>query len=223
MTNNLERASLPTGVPTRARLEELYKPSAEEFSLVNVPKIKYFMVDGEGDPHSEPGAKTIEWLFASVYPIKRIAKERLGKHFVEPPLEALWWADNVADFIAGNKAKLKWRMMIPAPRWATKPMFAKAVAETAKRLGKAPKTLRLESYDEGQCVQIMYVGPPAKENATLVRLHRKFLPTQELVPNGPHHEIYLTDSRRTAPRKSKIVLRQPVRSTRRTQSKGSRG
>jgi hypothetical protein len=170
------------------------------------------MVDGEGSPDDAPFKDAIQWLFAAVYPIKRIAKERMGPNFVEAPLEGLWWADDMADFAAGKKNKLKWRMMIPAPDWADGAMFAEAVAEAAKRRGQPPASLRIDSYDEGRSVQIMYVGDYKREAANIAcRLHTKYLPSHNLVPNGPHHEIYLNDPSRTAPEKHKTVVRQPVR------------
>ncbi len=72
----------------RRRLEELYLPSADEFVLVDVPDLQFVMIDGEGDPAGEAFAQASRWLFAVIYPIKRIAKDRMGKSFVEPPLEA---------------------------------------------------------------------------------------------------------------------------------------
>lgn len=215
-----DSTGLPAGIGSRKQLEELYLPPADEFVLVDVPRMKYFMVDGEGSPHDGPHAERLQWLFAAVHPIKRAAKERMGRNFIEPPLEGLWWADDMADFVAGNKEELKWRMMIPAPGWASQRLFSRAVAEAAQRLGAAPESLRLAGLREGRCVQIMHVGPPEQEVAKLVRLHREFLPSHGLVPNGLHHEIYLTDPRRTAPGRMKTVLRQPVR---RLARRGARG
>jgi hypothetical protein len=83
----------------RRRLEELYLPSADEFVLVDVPDLQFVMIDGEGDPGGEAFAEASRWLFAVIYPIKRVAKERMGKRFVEPPLEGLWWADDINDFM----------------------------------------------------------------------------------------------------------------------------
>ena len=82
--------------------------------------------------------------------------------------------------------------------------------QAEQKRGKAPKSLRLDSYHEGESVQIMYVGPNEGEIPTIERLHRE-LSARGLVPNGPHHEIYLNDPRRTAPKRRKTVLRQPVR------------
>ena len=199
---------------SRTQLKKLYLPPTDDFVTVEVPRMKFIMVDGEGNPKGERHAQAMRWLFAAVYPIRRIAKERMGRNFVEPPVEGLWWADDMADFGTHKMDKLKWRMMIPAtPEWITDDLFAKAVVEAAKKLGKAapPKSLRLDSYDEGLSVQIMHVGPPAEQCETMTRLHKEYLPAHKLIPNGPHHEIYLTDPRRVAPEKMKTVLRQPVR------------
>ncbi len=197
---------------SREQLKELYLPPTDDFVFLDVPKMKLFMVDGEGSPDDKPFQEAVRWLWAAVHPIRRVAKERMGKNFVEPPLEGLWWADDMADFVAGRKDKLKWRMMVPTADWVHEDMLAEAVAEAAKKLGEAPTSLRLHHLDEGRSVQIMHVGPYEKEAATLARrLHEEFLPAHELVPNGCHHEIYLTDPRRTAPEKMKTVLRLPVR------------
>jgi hypothetical protein len=197
---------------SRKQLEELYLPPTDDFVIVDVPKMRFLMVDGEGNPEGEPFISSLRWLFAVLHPIKLVGKERMGRHFVEPPLEGLWWADDMADLVAGNKDKLKWRLMIPAtPEWLTLELFADSVSQAAKRLGRAPRSLRLDSLDEGRSVQIMFVGPPAEQRETMTRLHGEYLPAHNLACNGPHHEIYLTDPQRVAPKKQKTVLRQPVR------------
>jgi len=196
---------------TRAQLERLYLPSAADFSVVDVPPMDFFMIDGEGSLHVGLGEEALEWLFAAVHPIKRLARQRMGKDFVEPPLEGLWWGEDAEDFAPANRDRLRWTMMIPAPHWADDGMLRDAVEEASERLGEAPTTLRLDRYDEGRSVQIMHVGHHDVSCATLERLHREFLPANDLVPDGPHHEIYLNDPRRTAPEKRKTVLRQPVR------------
>jgi hypothetical protein len=194
----------------RQRLEELYLPPTDRFVLVDVPNLQFLMVDGEGDPGGQAFALSSRWLWAVVYPLKRIAKERMGKNFVEPPLECLWWADDIRDFIDGKRDKLKWRQMIVTADWVDSEMFEGALAAASERLGEAPATLKLDRFVEGTSVQIMHVGPNHEEVATLHRLHREYLPEHQLVPNGHHHEIYLTDPSRVAPEKWRTVLRQPV-------------
>lgn len=198
---------------SRQQIEELYLPPADRFVEIDVPKMKFLMVDGSGSPDQEPFAQAMAWLFAVAHPIRRVAKARMGKHFVEPPLEALWWADDPADFVEGRKDRLKWRLMISAtPDWITKGLFASAVTEATKRLGTPPKSLRLDRYAEGRSIQTMHVGPPTGIRKTMKRLHERYLPAHKLTCSGPHHEIYLTDVRRVAPTRQKTVLRQPVSS-----------
>jgi hypothetical protein len=195
----------------RRRLEELYLPSADDFALVDVPDLQFVMIDGEGDHDSEAFAQAMRWLLAVIHPIKRTAKERMGKRFVEAPLEVLWWADDMRDFIAGNRGKFKWRLMIVTADWVDEEMFADAVAKAWQRLGQPPSSLRLERFAEGTSVQIMHIGPESAAVPTMARLHNEFLPEHNLIADGYHHEIYLTDPNRTAPEKLKTVLRQPVR------------
>ncbi len=91
-------------------------------------------------------------------------------------------------------------------------MFEQAVATASERLGEVPGDLRLERFHEGRCVQIMHIGDYSMEAATLARrLHHEFLPQNGLVPNGLHHEIYLSGPNRVAAAKQRTVLRQPVR------------
>ena len=115
---------------SREQLEELYLPPADAFVTVNVPRMKFIMIDGAGNPEGEPFQRALQWLFAVLHPIKLVAKERMGRHYIEPPLEGLWWADDIADFVAGKKNKLKWRLMIPAtPDWIDEEMVADAIAQ----------------------------------------------------------------------------------------------
>src|SRR5262245_20710735 len=142
---------LPAGI-SRARLRELCLPTSEDFVSVDVPEMRFVMVDGEGSPDEEPYRHAVEWLFAAIYPLKRIAKERMGKDFVEPPLEGLWWADDVRDLVAGSRDRLKWRAMIVTADWVDEELFGQAVATAGERLGQPPDTLRLERFDEGRSV-----------------------------------------------------------------------
>jgi hypothetical protein len=196
---------------SKERLKELYLPTTDDFVFVDVPELQFAMVNGEGDPDDMPFRHAVKWLFSAIYPIKRIAKERMGKDFVEPPLEGLWWADDPNDLVAGRRDRLKWRLMVVTADWVSEEMFEEAVATASGRLGEVPDTLRLERYDEGRCVQIMYIGDYRTDAASIARrLHHEFLPQHDLRPNGHHHEIYLSDPSRVAPDKMRTVVRQPV-------------
>jgi len=193
-----------------ARLKELYLPPKHQFTMVDVPEIRYAAIDGKGDPGNGESAEAAKWLYSVVHLVKPFVKERMGKNFVEPPLEYLFWADNETDFIEGNKDRWNWRAMIVFIDWITQEHFEEAVDKVKQKLGPAPETLRLKKLHEGKCVQIMHVGDYKEVSGRCDELYNQFMPENKLKPNGCYHEIYLNDPSRTAPNKRKIVIRQPV-------------
>ena len=192
-------------------LKTLYSPSAKNFAIVEVPQMQFVMIDGQGAPGGEAYAGAIPWLYSTLYTIKFTAKKAMQKDFVVPPLEGLWWADDMADYISGNKDNWKWRMMIATPDWVDNEMYSQAVEKSQKKLGDVPPSLQLAHFEEGKCVQILHIGSYSDEAPTIAKMHHEFMPEHNLVYNGHHHEIYLNDPRRTAPEKLKTILRQPVR------------
>ncbi len=191
---------------------ELYNPPARDFVAIEVPVLQSVMVDGEGNPNVSPAYKSaLEWLYPTSYAMKFAAKASLGKDYVVPPLEGLWWADDPAAFTARRKAEWKWTMMIMLPDFIFPEMFDQAVARAGKKLGEKPPSLRLEPYAEGACLQTLHVGSYDDETPVLARLHDEIMPGRGLTFNGHHHEIYLSDPRRVAPEKLRTILRQPVR------------
>ncbi|HOU12965.1 MAG TPA: GyrI-like domain-containing protein [Anaerolineae bacterium] len=200
-------------VDFKKTLQHLYNPSSREFSVVEVPEMQFLMVDGHGDPNTEPAyQEAMEALYGVAYKLKFMSKQQLEKDYTVPPLEGLWWAADMETFtIKRDKSTWDWTMMIMQPEWITPEMFAQAVAEVQKSKAlPALSKMRLERYAEGLSLQIMHIGSYDDEAPTLERLHREFIPQNGYVEAGKHHEIYLGDPRKTAPEKLKTVLRQPV-------------
>ncbi|MCG8467717.1 MAG: GyrI-like domain-containing protein [Gemmatimonadetes bacterium] len=195
---------------TRSELEALYLPPAGELVVVDVPDMPFLMIDGDGSPDADPFQRALRWLFRVVHPIRREARARMGGHFVEPPLQGLWWAEDVADLVAGKKDEMRWRLMIPVPEWVTDDLFTEAIRDVAAKHGDLPEDLRLERYHEGESIQILHVGPD-EEISDVARGLYEHLHERGLAPSGPHHQIYLTDPARTPPAKRRTLLRQPVR------------
>lgn len=191
----------------RKALGPLYAPPV----AVEVPLMRFVKVDGVGDPNTAPAyRRAVEWLYSTSYAMK-FAARALGQDYVVPPLEGLWWADDPGSFLTRAKGEWRWTMMIMVPDAVTPAMFRDAVAKTAGKLGEAPPSLRLEPYAEGLSLQILHVGSYDDEGPVLARLHNEVMPERGFAFNGPHHEIYLNDPRRTAPSRLKTILRQPVR------------
>lgn len=192
------------------RLSELYLPPEKEFTLIDVPEIRFAVIDGTGNPEGDACAEAMKWIYSVVHIVKPLVKERMGKNFVEPPPEFLFWADDEKDFEEGNKDNWKWRVMVVFADIITQEEFEEAVAKVERKRGTAPESLRLEALHEGKSVQIMHVGDYNEVGAVCEKLYNEYLPDNNLIPNGYYHEIYLNDPRRTAPKKRKIVIRQPV-------------
>jgi hypothetical protein len=143
-----------------------------------------------------------------------LSKKQIEKDYVVPPLEGLWWAEDMETFTSErDKSQWDWRMMIMTPDWINSAVFAEALESVRKSKNPASLTkVRLERYREGRSVQIMHLGSYDDEGPTIIELHQEFLPQNGYRENGKHHEIYLGDPRRVAPEKLKTVLRQPVAS-----------
>jgi DNA-binding PadR family transcriptional regulator len=192
--------------------KELYAPSAKDFAVVDVPEMHYLAVDGRGDPNTAAAyTEAVEALYGVAYTLK-FASKALGRDFVVAPMEGLWRAEDPAAFLERRKDDWEWTMLISRPDWITEDMLAAAVDRVAQRRPSAAlEGLRTLTLNEGRCVQILHIGSYDDETPTLERLHREYLPEQGLTFNGDHHEIYLSDARRTAPAKLRTILRQPVK------------
>ena len=198
----------------KKEFRHLYAPSKSEFSLLEVPPMRFLMIDGCGDPNTAPAyQEAVQALFSVAYTLKFMSKNDLGRDYVVPPLEGLWWATDMQAFTSKrDKSQWLWTMMIMVPDWIPDEVVAQAqvAAGKKKELPALPK-MRCECYDEGLAVQILHIGSYDEEGPVLEQMHTEFLPANNLAFNGKHHEIYLSDPRRVAPNKLKTVLRQPVR------------
>lgn len=192
--------------------KELFQAPIGAFKTIEVPAMQFVMIDGQGDPNTARAFKdAVEWLYSVSYGMKFAAKAALGKDYVVPPLEGLWWADDPESFVARRKAEWRWTMMIMAPDFIDRGFFEAAVRKAAGKLGPAPASLRLEPYAEGLSLQTLHIGSYDDEGPILAKLYHEVMPAQGLTRNGHHHEIYLSDARRTEPAKLRTLLRQPVR------------
>jgi len=198
-----------TKVDFKKELKHLYQPAKKDFEVVDVPAMQFLMLDGMGDPNTAPEyQQALEALYAVAYKLKFASKKQMDKDYVVPPLEGLWWAEDMDAFTSmRDKNQWSWTMMIMTA------LFQQTLGVV--REGKQPPValdkVRLESYHEGLCAQILHIGSYDDEAPTLARLHREWMPARGYAFNGKHHEIYLSDPRRVAPEKLKTVLRQPIR------------
>ena len=190
----------------------LYQPSAKAVTEVDVPLLTYLMVDGEGDPNTSVAfQEAVEALYSLSYTLKFSLKK--SPHPVDygvMPLEGLWWADNPQVFHQLDKSSWKWTAMILQPEFISRTQVKAAFDEVRKKKNPAAlDRVHLETLEEGACAQIFYFGPFSEEGPTIQRIH-EFIHGAGKELRGKHHEIYLSDPRRTAPEKLKTILRQPM-------------
>ena len=137
--------------------------------------------------------------------------EDLGRKHTVGPLEGLWWADDLRVFTYRDLDSWHWQMMIAQPDWVTDDVVAAGtkLALDKKDLREADR-ITFDTFTEGTSVQVLHVGPYDDEGPTIARMHDDFIPAHGYAPRGSHHEIYLSDARRTAPERLRTILRQPV-------------
>lgn len=189
----------------------LFTAPLNRFVPVNVPRIRYLMVDGHGDPNTAPAyRRAVESLYATAYTLKFASKSD-GRDFVVMPLEGLWSAPDPQSFIARRKDEWDWTLMIMMPDYVSQDAFGSARIRAREKLGTLPASLRLGSMEEGLCLQALHIGSYNDEGPLLATLHEEVMPAGGYAFAGPHHEIYLGDPRKTPAVRLKTVIRQPVR------------
>lgn len=201
-----------TKIDFKKELKELYRPSAKKIVTIDVPEMNFIMIDGKGDPNNSAEYQdAVEALFSVSYTLKFMIKRgEIEIDYGVMPLEGLWWADDMSSFVDGKKDDWKWTSMIMQPEFVTKAMFQEASEQVIKKKGlKAVPKLRFDSYKEGVCAQVLHIGPFSEEGPTIQKLH-EYIEEKGFRNSGKHHEIYLSDFRRTAPEKLKTVIRQPM-------------
>ncbi len=200
----------------RKQWKHLYQPSAREIEVVDVPELSFLMVDGRIEKHRSPSdspsfIEAVQALFAASYTLKFHSKLRKRDAIDYPvmALEALWWVED-GHFEISKPDNWSWRAMMMQPDHITSEMLAEALLKLhEKRPSPGLDRLRLERFGEGLCLQTMHLGPYSEEPATVERL-RTFAEENGYAFANRHHEIYLSDPRRTAPAKMKTVLRHGV-------------
>ncbi len=197
----------------------LYAPKAEP-ALIDVPPMRFFMIDGVGNPNEEGGAyqQAVGLLYALSYTVKMSVKGSYTPDgyfdYSVAPLEGLWsMADGSAGVDYDRKSQFAWTSMIRQPDFVTDEVFEWAAAEVRRKKKLDASAARLATYAEGLCVQCLHTGPYSEEPATLARMEA-FITANGLsvdIPARRHHELYIQDPTRTDPAKLKTILREPVR------------
>lgn len=200
-----------------AKIYTSYYTAKTTPELVEFAKATYLSIRGKGDPSEKPFAARIETLYPVAYTLKFLCKAR-GKDFVVPKLEGQWWYDerkypgrDITKAVEIPRSEWEYRLLIRLPDFITRNDFDEALAQAIikKKLPLAGDVAFFE-MEEGRCVQMLHVGPFSTEIESL-KVIDAFSRAHNLVRNGLHHEIYLSDFRKTPPEKLRTILRELVK------------
>ncbi|MCI7595147.1 MAG: GyrI-like domain-containing protein [Lachnospiraceae bacterium] len=199
--------------------KEFYIPQNKP-SIVEVPPMNYIAVRGKGNPNAEDSEykQSIGLLYGIAFTI-RMSKR--GNHqidgyfdYVVPPLEGLWWQNNVKGIDYSRKEDFNFISIIRLPDFVAKEDFDWAIEEAGKKKKEDFSKVEFFTYDEGLCVQCMHIGSYDDEPATVEMMHDFMIAEGydlDITDKRFHHEIYLSDARRVAPERLKTVIRHPVK------------
>lgn len=198
--------------------KEFYLPSKKP-GIINIPEMNYIAVRGKGDPNEPDGEykAAMSLLYGIAFTIKMSYKggHKIDGYFsyVVPPLEGLWWQADGGEIDFRHKENFQWIAMIRLPEFVTREEFQWAIDEaTAKKKSDFSK-VEFFTYKEGLCVQCMHVGSYDEESETICQMNDYICKQGYCLDQSQtrfHHEIYLSDPRRTAPEKLRTVIRQPI-------------
>lgn len=179
--------------------------------LVDVPSRPYLMIDGRGDPNTgREYADAVSSLYPLAYGLRKVIKDTTGDAYPVMPLEGLWWVDDMTRFTVEDKSDWQWTSMILLPDAVTADMASETIESvTAKKKLPSGHLARFEVYGDGKAAQVLHRGPYADEAPTIAGLH-DFIDEAGYHLAGKHHEIYLTDPRKSAPANNRTIIRQPV-------------
>lgn len=200
--------------------KEFYLPVGKP-TIIDIPEMKFLAVRGCGNPNEKDGEyqKAMNLLYGMAYTLKMSYK---GNHKIEgffdyvvPPLEGLWWQEDLAGVDYSRKETFQWISIIRLPDFISEQDFewAKETATQKKKLDFTP--VKFWKYKEGLCVQCMHIGSYDEEPATVENMEQ-YAKEQgyeiDFSDNRYHHEIYLSDPRKCTPDKLKTVIRHPIKS-----------
>jgi hypothetical protein len=202
-----------TKLDLKKQFPELYNPSKEPH-ITEIPEMIFFMVDGKGYPVDNPlYQEAMQLLYGVSFSLKMKIIKPTGRDYVVPPLEGLWWADDMSVFTKDymeRKNEWKWTSMIRIPDFIKEEQIKKGLGVFKE--SKNPENfnkLRHQKYTEGTVVQVLHLGPFSEEGPVIERMH-EYAIDQGYILHKKHHEIYLSDPRRTKPEKLRTVIRQPI-------------
>jgi hypothetical protein len=190
--------------------DKKYYSAKTEPQFVEFTKLSYLAIEGKGEPAGKTFTEAVQALYPLAYDIKGVYKKD-DRDFAVAKLEGLWWVKSNMPALEVPRSEWYWKLLIRLPDFVTFEIVENVKQEVIKKKGvDLIKEIKFEKITEGKCVQVLHIGPYSTEPETIEKM-RKAMKENDLTENGFHHEIYLSDPRKTPPQKMKTILRQPVK------------
>lgn len=206
-------------VDLKKKYRDCYQPGREP-ELIELREAHYIAVRGKGDPNDPEGdyQRTLGILYAVAYTLRMSRRNGYDipdyYEYIVPPLEGFWWQEGVRGMDYAHKEELCWISVLRLPEFVTREAFDWAVGEASRKKKIDCSRAEFLSLEEGLCVQAMHIGPYDTEPETVARMDAWLADNgyeDDFSPERLHHEIYLSDPRRTPPEKRRTVIRHPIR------------
>ncbi|MFZ5933092.1 MAG: GyrI-like domain-containing protein [Patescibacteria group bacterium] len=189
---------------------KMYYTAKATPEIAEFAEAPFLTIEGKGAPQGEEFMAKLGALYPLAYGIKMPMKKE-GKDFTVAKLEGLWWVESDKPFKEVPREEWQWKLLIRMPEFVTLEIFEKAKSEVIEKKGiELVNKVKFEKIKEGKCIQVLHIGPYSAEAESWKKII-KLMEEKKLVENGLHHEIYLSDPRKTPPQKMKTILRQPVK------------
>lgn len=196
----------------KKQAKQFYMPK-DEPEIVTVPEMKFFMLDGKGNPNSEEFSEAVRVLYSLAYAVKMLPKKGVTPEgyfdYTVFPLEGVWdLAEEARGLDKLDKDQLIYTIMIRQPDFVTEEIV-QVVMENVRKTKYHPllETVRFGSLEEGVCVQMMHHGSYDSEPNSFARMEEFSRMNNLKRISKTHREIYISDARKTSPDKLKTVLR----------------
>ena len=190
--------------------DKIYYTAKTKPQIFEFAEIPYLTIEGKGEPAGKTFVEAVQALYPLAYGVKGLCKKD-GRDFAVAKLEGLWWVKSNKPTLEVPREEWYWKLLIRLSDFVTSEIVERARLEVMKKKDIALlKDIKFEKMTEGKCIQVLHIGPYATESETITKM-RKMMKENKLTENGFHHEIYLSDPRKTPPQKMKTILRQPVK------------
>ncbi len=198
-----------TKLDLRKELKRYYTAKRKP-ELIDVPEGKFLAILGKGDPNGREYQEAMQALYGMSYTLKFDQKAK-GRDYTVMHLEGLWGVEGGVFGLndPAPREQWRWKSMIRQPDFMLDEMVGEVRPKVREKSGPKGDEVKLESFHEGLSAQVMHVGPYSEEGPTVQLLHG-YITEQGYRMRGDHHEIYMSDPRRSKPEKLKTIIRHPI-------------